>query len=118
MLALMFAAVLSGQALAKRVEAEPDVAAYRQELQAIGLKLSDDSGFAGDPRISGHMGCQASEAATRASIALFKMADPAPAGDPAGAAKPELDDAGRQAVETRARRYQQDAATLQLACLG
>jgi hypothetical protein len=92
------------------VDARPEVASYRQRLQSLGLRLTSDSGFNGDPKVSRNAGCQASLAATEASVALFKAAD-APQDQGGGS------EAQRQALQARARQFQQDAATWEIACL-
>ncbi len=125
MLALALAAALSNAELQRWMDDQPEVRAYEQAL-AAGLHPPPAEAFRRQPTLPIDTACRGTRRATAAAVKLYKTADEAkltlsePDLEQANGGQPvvTLDDADKMALVMRAQRYEQDAASLEPACLG
>ncbi len=125
MLAFALAVALSSADLQRWIDDQPEVRAYEQE-RARGLRPPPADAFRRQPILSRAVACRGSSHATAAAVKLFKTSDDAKLmlSEPdlqernGGQAVVQLDEAAKMALQARAREYQQDAGSLEPACLG
>ena len=125
MLALALAAALSSADLQRWMDDQPEVRAYEQ-AQAQGLRPPPADAFRRLPSLPPRTACRGSSEAMAAAVKLFKTSDDAKLvlSEPdlvqlnGGQPVVQLDDAAKMALQARARGYQQDAASLEPACIG
>ena len=124
MLAFALAATLSIADLQQWIDDQPEVRAYEIRRPALAPPAAD--AFRAEPPLPRRAACRSAAAAMQAAVALFKAVDqpkivlsePDLVARNNGQPTLQLDEGGKQALQDRARAYEQDAGRYEPSCLG
>ena len=117
---------LSAADLQRWMDDQPEVRAYEQLTATHGVRPPPADVFRRQPTLASPIACRSSQTATQAAVRLFQVSDqgkitlsePDLLARNNGRMEATLDDAQKQALQDRARQYEQAAGEFEPACLG
>ena len=119
-------AALSAADLQRWVDDQPEVRAYEQLTATRGVRPPPADAFRRQPTLASPIACRSSQTATRAAVRLFQVSDqgkitlsePDLLARNDGRMDAMLNETQKQALQDRAREYEQAAGEFEPACLG